>query len=1266
MASARFLADITGPKGDKGEGVGNSLRIRPLSELPSLNVADWIGNDLIGIYPVANSSTALTIVGRPLGSDVAAFVALEPLASGGSLVKWVEYTGARRSFEKVISTTSANRTEWKRTDVTTRTVLHQLSMPGNNALVDTEPTRHVRLPLKMFAAVDSWELVFKNFNDISSTNRGAVDFVDVYIAKRASDGNGGYTQNFAEEPTKLGTPVRYSVGATSERYVITDIHFQLEANVEYLISYAYTTPGGTPNHMGIGGSYLGTLPIGVASMSVSNTWSPYTPLDVYIKLQAAPETPFYIYPGSSSETGLNTEYPLRDCWGWRHAEANGAIPALLGQSGTSLESWVGGSNYIRSKLSTIARADKVVGMPGSNDIYGGATLSQMQARLTAFALYVRRYMGQSFEVADVFPRRTETAGVKAVRQGFNDYLRTLPEGALVCHSRASAVEAEDGLMRPDFDSGDGVHLNTFGQHMLAAHIITGGGSGSGLPGPAGPTGAGVPAGGTAGQFIRKNSSGTTTEWVSPTAAVVGLGNVDNTTDAGKPLSTAAVNALAGKASTTDVALKADKTELATKADASALADKANVSDLALKADASALTPLLPKTEAASTYATKTEVTTELEARVQPIVPPLVSQAIANDPTIVSSAANMAQSTVGLVPVWKANTGYTAGQRVIAPNGDVVSAKVAFTSAAAYSATNWNASTQDARVGALEANKFLQAPITTLAEADALKGAAFAGKRYPVNNTSVFGAYGNVDVYYNGMDGRTKHIFIPSAPGIFQTKYRNYSGGAWSEMLPVPNAALLASGVDFRTLTYPTTWSIQFTNHPNQASATPGTLEVLPASGGVTHRFTESRSPQKVFTCSLNGSTWSDWETPQTGGGTQPPVNGFSIPVRGALDTAIVSVTSKPAKEIMVALSRDRVRGWNSSTSDFSETLDDGKTWTPIKDKNGANVFAGATVESVLPLANGEILVSCLRGGINRREMWLSENIATESTRSFSRVLLGRAEYVKYTSAWSQSEHGSMIFVNEYGPKTPTWTGQPVAAGDNARYAYMSLDGGKNLNIIFDLNEYLINTLGRPNTDNQHLHGIAWDPYWDRVWITFGDNSGGNGSNGIVYSDNLGESWKTAQTYSGTTPPYQCVGIQPMPKCVLFYTDNVPVGSPDVVRLDRAEGKHKVGTYTPVSAFESTASGKHLCQGFTRQDRPGDDGVAMAAFSSEGEAAPSFAVATLDGFTFKEIWRDTVDNPSGFGSRSIVGPTLRGKTIISSNDQKVAGMFTEVVLEATGY
>lgn len=71
---------------------------------------------------------------------------------------------------------------------------------------------------------------------------------------------------------------------------------------------------------------------------------------------------------------------------------------------------------------------------------------------------------------------------------------------------------------------------------------------TGPQGPKGETGAGVATGGTAGQVLQKSSSvDYETQWHTLVKSDVGLGNVDNTSDADKPISTAVQTALNAKA-----------------------------------------------------------------------------------------------------------------------------------------------------------------------------------------------------------------------------------------------------------------------------------------------------------------------------------------------------------------------------------------------------------------------------------------------------------------------------------------------------------------------------------------------------------------------------------------------------------------------------------------------------------------------------------------------------------------------------------------------
>ena len=57
----------------------------------------------------------------------------------------------------------------------------------------------------------------------------------------------------------------------------------------------------------------------------------------------------------------------------------------------------------------------------------------------------------------------------------------------------------------------------------------------------------------------------------------------------------------------------------------------------------------------------------------------------------AGSATQTALTATFVPKWKATTAYLAGDKVLNPSGDVVSAKVNFTSGASYSASNWTGS-----------------------------------------------------------------------------------------------------------------------------------------------------------------------------------------------------------------------------------------------------------------------------------------------------------------------------------------------------------------------------------------------------------------------------------------------------------------------------------------------------------------------------------------------------------------------------------------------
>lgn len=131
-----------------------------------------------------------------------------------------------------------------------------------------------------------------------------------------------------------------------------------------------------------------------------------------------------------------------------------------------------------------------------------------------------------------------------------------------------------------------------------------------------------------------------------------------------------------------------------------------------------------------------------------------------------------------IPEWKPTTAYAAGQRVIAPNGDIVAAKVAFTSGASYVAANWNASTQDGRIGALEGAQAGIAWDKGVTAAD-LNTVQTSG-RYTVNATNVVNqpvaAAGTLEVLWGSTTGTQRYTVRETNPRVY---FRNYSSSTWS-------------------------------------------------------------------------------------------------------------------------------------------------------------------------------------------------------------------------------------------------------------------------------------------------------------------------------------------------------------------------------------------------------------------------------------------------------------------------------------------------------
>lgn len=339
----------------------------------------------------------------------------------------------------------------------------------------------------------------------------------------------------------------------------------------------------------------------------------------------------------------------------------------------------------------------------------------------------------------------------------------------------------------------------------------------------------------------------------------------------------------------------------------------------------------------------------------------------------------------------------------------------------------------------------------------------------------------------------------------------------------------------------------------------------------------------------------------------------------------------------------RLKVWGRSGGSLLESTDDGSTWTTVHTWDNATV-----AQMVREFANGELMVDVTPTTTGApSEIWVSQGYPTGDA-TWTKVIQPTVNNVRFPSAWSVYVHGRIGLVGEYGPKEGS-TGGAVGSGEYARLVRLTIDNGKTWKVILDLDD-----LKTGSSRGLHLHGVAWDPWWDRIWVTWGDDQ-----NGTAFSDDLGATWHHAQYDATVAGSHQNVGILPMRDVILFGSDIAPNG---VHRITRDQGKHS-GEYTIDIAhrIDNESVRTALCHGLFQVS---PEHVAFIAFGSETNPASSKIIATRDGKTFTQVWEDSAIQPPGRGLRSVIGPTARGNLIAEFVDVDDGG--TSIIIGPAPY
>lgn len=249
---------------------------------------------------------------------------------------------------------------------------------------------------------------------------------------------------------------------------------------------------------------------------------------------------------------------------------------------------------------------------------------------------------------------------------------------------------------------------------------------------------------------------------------------------------------------------------------------------------------------------------------------------------------------------------------------------------------------------------------------------------------------------------------------------------------------------------------------------------------------------------------------------------------------------------------------------------------------------------------------------------------------------GRWGFNQRSVAPSWSRRPGEIFIAEYGKHT-----NEVTPNQAAIRAWRSKDHGRTWAVAFNLRDQL------PGLDAAtiHMHGVAYDPWDDRVLVAHGDGGQGDGGRcGILWCD--GESldtpvWMAVPGSVTTSSFWQTTTLIPMETGILLMSDGGPYG---VNRLAR-RGYRRYGPLQAVAPLGNAIIGSNAW----RNNGYDPGAPVLLSYIATANSGPPSMILTIDGENFVELVRDSSPISNGApGYTNPVGPDILGNLYWSTN------------------
>jgi hypothetical protein len=245
--------------------------------------------------------------------------------------------------------------------------------------------------------------------------------------------------------------------------------------------------------------------------------------------------------------------------------------------------------------------------------------------------------------------------------------------------------------------------------------------------------------------------------------------------------------------------------------------------------------------------------------------------------------------------------------------------------------------------------------------------------------------------------------------------------------------------------------------------------------------------------------------------------------------------------------------------------------------------------------------------------------------------------------------------------------------DRARFVWLSNDYGATFNQIFEVRAFALATGLTEPISTMHVHGVAFDADWSRIYVCFGDNAGntnpasplfnnaaktskanGFGFAQVAYSDDLGVTWGLLPTPTNwlnnntDTTTLQFIVPTITPESIAF---NIDLGDPSAGMVYRKTGFRKYGESHPLVGLTG-AGGINGRSG--RFGVPGNYTYSLAGYNTTRNLTGlwrHYWYLSPDGIRWHQLYTEGTLTSGPDGVKYVLGPDANGKiTVVHGSDQ----------------